>query len=307
MIPELVGYVYKSLTSNHPNNSIIVIGMDSSKKNVIKYYNETSFDYKLIFFRKNDFSMNYGYRDRNVKKRIEGSSRLYEIISQKIDINKNHNILDAGCGFGEASIWMANNIGCKVTGISLVENQIEKARKHAKEKNVPDKTKFIMADYTKTNFPDNSFDRIIAIETICHLEDKTDFYKEAYRILKPGGKILVAEYCLIRDSKTPKEKNELDLFYEGWSLPNLWNFKKHKQIMEKQKFKNVKTDNYSKHTDATAKFIYRYSIFGIPLYRALRIIGIVNSSQLRDTYSCKYQWITKEAGLWGHYFLSGEK
>jgi cyclopropane fatty-acyl-phospholipid synthase-like methyltransferase len=55
--------------------------------------------------------------------------RMNEILANKVRIAQSDMILDAGCGIGGSSIWLAEHIGCRVVGIDITESQLTIARK----------------------------------------------------------------------------------------------------------------------------------------------------------------------------------
>jgi tocopherol O-methyltransferase len=94
----------------------------------------------------------------------------------------------------EAARFGLPKINVQVTGITLVPHQVKKAKKNARKSKVHDRVLFFEQDYTLTSFPDESFSLIWACESVCHAQEKINFYKEAYRLLKPGGSLIIAEY-----------------------------------------------------------------------------------------------------------------
>lgn len=281
--------------------------MDLAKSRVIQYYEKSVTDYSLIYFRQENYSMNYGYCDSSAKNRAQSLFRLYEKINDELKLSSQDKLLDAGCGFGEASCWFAKYTGCSVTGITITPFQVGKANQIAKERGLSKNVNYYEIDYTKTSFGSNSFNAIIAIETICHLIDKKDFYKEAFRILKPEGKLIVAEYTLVRQPETIKEEYGLNKFLSGWEIPNLWFVKQHVNAMKQIGFPKVENEDYSDKIIRTSKFLYYYSIIGLPVYWLLNKLGILNDVRLNDAVACRYQWITKNKKLWGHTLFKAEK
>lgn len=281
--------------------------IDQTKFRVIQYYEKSASDYFLIYFRQGNYSMNYGYWDSSAKNRTKSLFRLYEKINSELKLSSQDKLLDAGCGFGEASCWFAKYTGCSVTGITITPFQVGKATQIARERGLSKRINYCEMDYTKTSFKPNSFDAIIAIETICHLVDKKDFYKEAFRILKPEGKLIVAEYTLVRQPETIKEKYSFNKFLRGWEIPNIWFVKQHMDTMKQIGFLKADNEDYSDKTVKTSKFLYNYSIVGLPLYWLLNKLGILNDVRLHDAIACRYQWITKSKKLWGHTLFNAEK
>ena len=108
-------------------------------------------------------------------------------------------ILDVGAGAGRLSLRLAEK-GAEVTALDLSEKILEKI------KNV--KIKKIIGDVESTNFPDESFDIVVATFLIVHLKDMKRFFDEAYRVLKPGGLFLVTN---INQRKAPAVKTKKGL------------------------------------------------------------------------------------------------
>ncbi len=91
-------------------------------------------------------------------------------------------ILDLGCGFGEfAGVFFSSQIE---VGLDIDEKEIEKAAQGGKYK------KTVIADARNLPFGDNSFQTIISVSTLEHIPDNFQVFKEAKRVLKPGGKFI---------------------------------------------------------------------------------------------------------------------
>ena len=279
----------------------------SDKNSVINYYNKTLADYQFVYFRNNDHSMHYGYWDEKVKNYHQALVRINGVIAEKLNLTKTDLVLDAGCGLGETSFWLADNIGCSVEGISITKSQIVKARKLAKEKAKGARLNFRTLDFTKTDYPDNHFDAVIAIEAICHLEDKSDFYREMSRILKPNGRLAVAEYTLKKLKLTVVQQKRMQNWLDGWAIPNLWTEKEHLQALEKAGFTSISSEDYSAKVTNAAKYLYFSALLGIPGYKILSWLHLLDSARLKNAQACKYQWLTKKDNLWGHNLYLAKK
>jgi ubiquinone/menaquinone biosynthesis C-methylase UbiE len=103
-------------------------------------------------------------------------------------------VLDVGCGTGGPALSIAGYSGAHVTGIDLVPRQIKRARERAAECGLADRTHFEVADATQLPMPDETFDRVYAIESAYHAADKPRFYAECARVLRPGGLMLGTDW-----------------------------------------------------------------------------------------------------------------
>jgi cyclopropane fatty-acyl-phospholipid synthase-like methyltransferase len=113
-----------------------------------------------------------------------------------LDFDRENRILDMGCGLCASARWAAREFpGLQLDAISLVPWQVEQARRLSDEKGRNGKIVFHQGDYTATEFSDGTYDAIYAIESACHAagDDKAGFIREAARLLKPGGRLAVAD------------------------------------------------------------------------------------------------------------------
>ena len=100
---------------------------------------------------------------------------------------KGRKVLDAACGEGYGSHWLAQRAD-SVTGIDVSAEAIA----HANERYGSEKLEFIQADCCSTAFEDHSFDCIVSFETLEHLEDHDGLVREFRRILRPDGFLLIS-------------------------------------------------------------------------------------------------------------------
>lgn len=97
-------------------------------------------------------------------------------------------VLDAGCGLGSGSAAMARHFDqARVTAINLSEAQI--AHAHQQHPAVD----FQVMDACRMDFPAARFDLILSIEAAFHFNTRADFLKEAFRVLRPGGQLVLTD------------------------------------------------------------------------------------------------------------------
>eukprot|EP00549_Striatella_unipunctata_P019845 CAMPEP_0118707706 /NCGR_PEP_ID=MMETSP0800-20121206/21379_1 /TAXON_ID=210618 ORGANISM="Striatella unipunctata, Strain CCMP2910" /NCGR_SAMPLE_ID=MMETSP0800 /ASSEMBLY_ACC=CAM_ASM_000638 /LENGTH=360 /DNA_ID=CAMNT_0006610615 /DNA_START=125 /DNA_END=1204 /DNA_ORIENTATION=+ len=144
-------------------------------------------------------------------------------------------ILDVGCGVGGTSRYLAKAFpDARVTGITLSPNQVERGTQLAKEQNVPN-AQFKVMNALAMDYPDNSFDVVWACESGEHMPDKEKYIQEMMRVLKPGGKFVMATWCQRDDRDVPfddKDKRDLRFLYEEWTHPYFISIEKYKEIID---------------------------------------------------------------------------
>ena len=107
-------------------------------------------------------------------------------------------VLDAGCGSGLTACHLAKTIGCKILGVDINPQMIEKASLRAEKEGVSHLVEFKVADVYNLPFDDNHFDLVIG-ESITVFLDKVKVYQEIYRVLKPEGRVADLEMVLLAE------------------------------------------------------------------------------------------------------------
>ena len=111
-------------------------------QNIIDYYKATENAYKDSWDLDNSLAIHYGYWDDQVRSFPQSLQRMNQVMQETALITSADRVLDAGCGVGGSSLYLAREVGCTVTGISLSENQVKKARNFSKEMGLADKASF---------------------------------------------------------------------------------------------------------------------------------------------------------------------
>src|ERR1700737_2498022 len=122
------------------------------------YYDETWLDYRLLWLNPTNYAIHFGYWDDATHSHAEALNRLNAVLAERAGVAAGAYVLDAGCGVGGSAIWLAKTFGARVTGITPVRSQVERARRFADEQRVIDLVRFAEEDYIRTSFPDRSFD-----------------------------------------------------------------------------------------------------------------------------------------------------
>ena len=114
----------------------------------------------------------------------------YPPILEEIEkIGNFETLLDAGCGTAPMITLLKEKYpDKKYTGIDLSPKMIEKA----KEKNM-ENTEFVVGDCENLPFEENSFDIVINSQSFHHYPNPQDFFNSVYKVLKPGGKLILRD------------------------------------------------------------------------------------------------------------------
>ena len=203
-----------------------------------KYYDSVYNDYNVIWGSDEHKSMHYGYYDASNTHHGSALMEMNRVLAEIAKITSKDKILDAGCGVGGSALWLAENIGANVIGLNIHQGQLNIAEELAKKSCKGDLVEFVKGDYTATPFPDQSFDVIWALQSVSHAEDTMEFLKEAKRLLKKDGRIILSEAFIGKENLSTKEKKQLNKFLKGWSLPSLISPSKFESYLKNNSFGN---------------------------------------------------------------------
>ncbi|HEY5773788.1 MAG TPA: methyltransferase domain-containing protein [Chitinophagaceae bacterium] len=276
-------------------------------KNIVDYYAASENAYKDSWDLDNSLAIHYGYWDERVKSFPQSLLRMNEVMMEAANIKSSDRILDAGCGIGGSSIFLGEKMGCNVAGISLSERQINKAKELAIEKKVEDKVDFRVMNYCATNFPNESFDIVWGCESICYADDKEQFIKEAYRLLKPGGRLVVAD-GFVTDFKN-NDRSTIRNWLAGWQVNYLETLDRFEEFMSETGFKNIFSSDISKFTAHSSRRLYKF-YFLANLYLLWKTITFSNRStemQRKNIAACRHQYYGMRKGLWQYGLIVGTK
>jgi ubiquinone/menaquinone biosynthesis C-methylase UbiE len=192
-------------------------------------------------------------------------------------------------------------------GISLSERQIRKAIELSAQNNVSEKNKFMVMNYSATTFPDKSFDVIWGCERICYAEDKELFVKEAFRLLRPGGRLIVAD-GFVSDFKN-NDHPLIKKCFNGWQVNYLESPQRFQQYMKSAGFENIRYRNISTFTRHSSKRLYQY-YFLAKIYLFWKYLTFSNRAtevQKKNIEACKHQYWGMKKKLWQYGIAIGIK
>ncbi|MEQ9363198.1 MAG: methyltransferase domain-containing protein [Leptospirales bacterium] len=281
--------------------------MPVSKSRIIDYYDSCEIDYRWLWDLKNSRSMHYGFWDSEVSNLGQALLRQNDFMADRAGINGEDRVLDAGCGVGGSALHLARRFGCSVTGISISARQIARANQYAIDEGLADKVEFLERDFTDTGFADESFSVVWAVESVCHAPDKSDFLREAFRILRPGGRLILCDGFASREAFEAPDEKLMRRWANGWAVESLESDRAFRDGAREVGFENIRYNDITTNILPSSKRLYRLAVPTLIFGRLAQFLRFRTSVQTQNIVAARDQYRALRRNLWHYGIFYGEK
>jgi ubiquinone/menaquinone biosynthesis C-methylase UbiE len=185
-----------------------------------------------------------------------GGPEATDFLAQKVDLKKGMVVCDICSALGAPARHMASKYGVTVKGVDATKTMLEKAIQRTKDAKLEHLIEYYEGNAIDLPFKKETFDIVWGQEAWCYVTDKNRLIQEAYRVLKPGGKIAFTDWVITGDIS----ESELDPLYDSMAFPYMESIKGYKELLKNNGFKVLEaldqTDEYAKCFDGYYKKVH---------------------------------------------------
>ncbi|MFQ5967028.1 MAG: class I SAM-dependent methyltransferase [Acidimicrobiia bacterium] len=225
---------------------------------------------------------------------LEAQLLMEDVLGSRLALPAGSEVLDAGCGQGLVAIRLADRFGYRIVGVDLLATLIDDARANAAEHRLARQMRFITADYADLPLASQSLDGVYTMESLVHAGDYRAALDEFRRVLRPGGRLVLAEYTMPAwDDMSPKEARVGRQIVDGAALSSLPSFRTGSMdsILRDRGFVDVSVEDVSEAITPMLRWLAR--IGAVP-YLFARVFGFqrkaVNAMAGVEIYRNRHLW-----------------
>lgn len=248
--------------------------MSENRQAVIDYYN-TGESRKILYNLLLHGTKHFGYYSQGDSRwQFDKAMRQMEAkLAESLGLPSGSKVLDAGCGVGDVATYLAKHKGYQIEGIDILDFNIEEAKTRIKTRGLQNLIQVQLMSYEELSFPPNSFDAVYTMETFVHSNNPEKALKGFYKVLKPGGKLVMFEYSRDSDDQmSPRAQKVFAYINKYAAMPGFQRFIHGtlEKLMREAGFSNIKVTDITSHV---ARFVKALRIMAFIPYQVIRIFG----------------------------------
>ena len=278
--------------------------------NMVRTYYETAQKYYYLAWHGEAAGLHYGFWDENTRYRREAITNEVEVLAKLANIQKGDRVLDAGSGVSGSSAWLTKNIEANVTDLNVVEKQLRAGRRRIKRQFLFEEPRpnTVNADYHNMPFGNNSFEVFWSLESIEHSDNLPQFASEAHRVLKTGGKAIIAGTFLGDVKPTDEQSRQMEVGQRAAGAFN--DFRTANAVvglLDETGFKVEANLNMTNSVIKSARQMHNMCTLGLPFAKLGNKMGVISDIMVDNTAWGTYQKDLFEAGVTSYNVLLAMK
>lgn len=218
---------------------------------------------------------------------------MESLLASKLALPPGSTVLDAGCGFGRVATTLSSEPNyLNIIGIDLIPERLEEADRYTGVRGVSNKVFLINGNYCALPLRDSSVSGIYTMETLVHADPLEAALDEFWRVLKPGGRLVLFEYS-VPERKTlgPLRRRVSDVMVQRTGMASIERFTHDAfpAILQDAHFENIEVKDISRNVWPTWRWMFFRAIRNLPRLLRNEVIDYTNLAASFLIWPYRYQ------------------
>jgi cyclopropane fatty-acyl-phospholipid synthase-like methyltransferase len=193
----------------------------------------------------------------------EAQVKMLDHCTQLLNLRGGEKVLDAGCGHGGTLLHLARKLNCSGTGLTISAKQARLAGENVARSGFKEQLMFLVENIDTFEFPASAFDVVWAMESSEHFSDKSNFFRNVSRALRPGGRLLLAAWT------GPMDRPRVREVARAFLCPELWTAERYRMAIDSCDMKVVRCEDLTAQVIRTWEICRKHAQLAGPIIRLL--------------------------------------
>jgi sarcosine/dimethylglycine N-methyltransferase len=168
-----------------------------------------------------------------------GGLAANDVLAERAGIGPGARVADFCAGLGGPARYVADRFGADVTGVELTPARVAGAAELTRLVGLQDQVRVLHGDVTAVPLASGSMDAVVSQEALLHVPDKRAALAEAFRVLRPGGRLAFTDIVADR----PLHAEDADLMLEGMAWQRLASHAVYRALLEEIGFEGLRIED----------------------------------------------------------------
>ena len=249
--------------------------------------------------------VHHGYWQTGKESQGEAVEALVDLVARQAKLSTNMRVCDIGSGYGATARQLVKKYGALVDAFTISKAQYTYATSLGRNSRNP---AYHLKDWCLNEIAPRSVDVAISIESSEHFIDKTKFFAEAFRVLRPGGRLVICAWLSAESPNRLSVNHLLEPICREGHLPSMGTAQEYKELMREAGFREVEFTDLSKNVKRTWRLCVQSLISRIFTDRDVRRY-LFNSSRPNRIFGLTLFriWLAYETGAMRYAIFTTQK
>jgi len=186
--------------------------------------------------------LNFGLWENGIQDYLQAAENLVIRLGTMLALDGRSHLLDVAPGMGSQDALLYEKFGQpRIDALDATWKHVQHGRRRAQQHGIQERVTFHHGSATSVPFADETFTHVMSIEGPEHFNTREKFFREAYRVLQPGGVMALSDYTVPRPLAGTLNRAIIAMTCSLWKVPkaNVWTTAEYRQRLAVSGFSNV--------------------------------------------------------------------